>query len=91
MTNNNPEVFPHPASQIKGITLFDIIVLSIIHNNIDACKRFDQIMKTDTHTASLYDMFDIAKEILNLRNIAIENLDNYKSMSQIMKEIEDNE
>lgn len=76
MSITNPEVFPHPASQIEGITLFDMIVLAII--NADA-------------NLTNYEVFDLAKDYLNLRNIAIQNLDNHKSMSQIMKEIEDDE
>lgn len=79
MSINNPEVFPHPASQIEGITLFDMIILSILSN-----PEYTEISRTGL-------LFDAAKEILNLRNIAIQNLDNYKTMSQIMKEIEDNE
>ena len=74
--NINPPVFPSPASQIEGITLFDVFVVTILASHNDLTN---------------YEIFDTAKDMLNLRNTAIQNLDNYKSMSQIMKEIEDNE
>lgn len=78
MSVNNPEVFPHPASQIEGITLFDMIVLTLI---IHQQNTGINILK----------VLDSAKEVLHFRNIAIQNINNYKSMNQIMKEIEDNE
>lgn len=80
MNITNPEVFPHPASQIEGITLFDMFVISLLANSEYAYQKDTEI-------------FDTAKELLNLRNIAIQNLDNYKTMNQIIveKEIEDNE
>ena len=79
MSINNPEVFPHPASQIEGITLFDAIMLALISRT------------NNGSTVSIELLLDATKEILNLRNTAIQNLDNYKSMDQILKEIEDNE
>ena len=79
MSINNPPVHPSPASQIDGITLFDVIMLALI-------SRIDGVS-----TTSIKFLLDNAKEILHFRNIAIQNLDNHKSMDQIMKEIEDNE
>lgn len=79
MSINNPPVHPSPASQIEGITLFDAIMLALISRT------------NNGSTASIELLLDATKEILNLRNIAIQNVDNYKSMNQILKEIEDNE
>ena len=79
MSINNPPIFPHPASQIEGITLFDAIMLALL-------PRINNVS-----TASIKLLLDSAKEILHFRTIAIQNVDNYKSMDQILKEIEDDE
>lgn len=76
MRIDNPPVHPSPASQIEGITLFDTLVLTLLSSHEDLTN---------------YEIFDLAKAFLHLRNIAIQNLDNFKSMDQIMKEEEDNE
>lgn len=79
MSINNPPVHPSPASQIEGITLFDAIMLALISRT------------NNGSTVSIELLLDATKEILNLRNTAIQNLDNYKSMKTILEEREDDE
>lgn len=76
--NTNPPVFPSPASQTDGITLFDLILCALIAGDTDQSFTITSIL-------------DVAKHMLLYRNIAIENLDNYKSMDRIIKELEDND
>lgn len=62
---DNPQVFPHPMSQNNGITLLDMIMLSLLTN------------PNTTH--NINKVITIAKDILSERNKMIRDLETNKN------------